>query len=151
MPPGAAPASLLVCFMLLMMVCPFIVRSAERSGRDALATAAAYSGYTWLGLVFLFVSGSLLFEAYGFVLYPAEVLLNKDLSAASLSAPSAFFAPLAMPLCVAFYGNFEARNIRTERVTLRTSKLPEGVNRLRIVQISDVHLGLIVSFCCGKI
>jgi uncharacterized protein len=42
------------------------------------------------------------------------------------------------------YGYFEALNIRTERVTIETTKLPAGTDRLTIVQISDVHLGLIV-------
>jgi predicted MPP superfamily phosphohydrolase len=42
------------------------------------------------------------------------------------------------------YGWFEAWDIRLERVTIATAKLPPSVSRLRIVQISDVHLGLIV-------
>jgi predicted MPP superfamily phosphohydrolase len=42
------------------------------------------------------------------------------------------------------YGYFEAGNIRTERLRIETAKLPAGIERLTIVQISDVHLGLIV-------
>jgi predicted MPP superfamily phosphohydrolase len=42
------------------------------------------------------------------------------------------------------YGYFEALHIRTEYVTVKTSKIPEKIGRFRIVQISDVHLGLIV-------
>ena len=43
-----------------------------------------------------------------------------------------------------FYGYFEALNIRTEHLTINTRKLPETIDRIRIAQISDVHLGLIV-------
>ncbi|GAB4543984.1 MAG: hypothetical protein Fur0020_13450 [Thermodesulfovibrionia bacterium] len=35
-------------------------------------------------------------------------------------------------------------DVRTEVVTIRTNKLPDGIDRLRIVQLSDVHLGLII-------
>jgi predicted MPP superfamily phosphohydrolase len=48
---------------------------------------------------------------------------------------------LALSLCI--YGYFEARNIQTERLVLATTKLPAGTDRLTIVQLSDVHLGLI--------
>jgi predicted MPP superfamily phosphohydrolase len=55
-----------------------------------------------------------------------------------------FFLSLLVALGICAYGYFEARDIRTERLTVETAKLPKGVDRLRIVQISDVHLGLIV-------
>jgi predicted MPP superfamily phosphohydrolase len=52
--------------------------------------------------------------------------------------------PLLLALLTSLYGYFEARNIRTEHVEIKTNKIPEAVGRVRIVQISDVHLGLIV-------
>jgi predicted MPP superfamily phosphohydrolase len=51
---------------------------------------------------------------------------------------------LLLSLVIALYGYFEARYIRTERVVLKTSKIPKEVGRLKIAQISDVHLGMIV-------
>ena len=42
------------------------------------------------------------------------------------------------------YGYFEAHDIRTEKVRIETAKLPAGIDRLTIAQISDVHLGLII-------
>jgi len=42
------------------------------------------------------------------------------------------------------YGYFEARRIRLEKITIRTNKLPEEVKNLRIVQLSDLHLGILV-------
>ena len=55
-----------------------------------------------------------------------------------------FFLPVLLSLSICIYGYFEALNIRTEQVDVRTSKLPEAVKKLRVVLISDVHLGLIV-------
>lgn len=142
--PGKATALLLAFFIVMMVISPFIVRWSEKSGHEGFAVITAYTGYTWLGLVFLFVSVSFLFEAYRFILYIAGLLLKKDLSAASVSALYAFFVPLALAVSIAVYGFFEARQLRTEHILIKTSKLPEGMERLRIMQISDVHLGLII-------
>jgi hypothetical protein len=45
---------------------------------------------------------------------------------------------------IAVYGYFEAANIRTEKLTIRSRKIPADIQKVRIAQISDVHLGLIV-------
>jgi predicted MPP superfamily phosphohydrolase len=50
---------------------------------------------------------------------------------------------LLSALIFSLYGFFEARNLRVERITVATTKLPKGTDRLRIAQISDVHLGLL--------
>jgi hypothetical protein len=42
------------------------------------------------------------------------------------------------------YGFFEALNIRLEHITITTDKLPKNLDSLRIAQISDVHLGVLV-------
>jgi predicted MPP superfamily phosphohydrolase len=41
-------------------------------------------------------------------------------------------------------GAFEAWDIKLEKVTLASKKIPASLSGLRVVQISDVHLGLIV-------
>ncbi len=142
--PGKEAVVFLMFFIIAMIMSPFIVRWFEKSGHEVLATITAYIGYSWLGLIFLFVSASLALDAYRFLLYVAGLLIRKDLSSISLSAQHAFFIPLCLAVSIAVYGFFEARQIQTEHILIRTSKLPEGLEQLRIVQISDVHLGLIV-------
>ncbi|MDH4231615.1 MAG: metallophosphoesterase, partial [Nitrospirota bacterium] len=142
--PGRGAALLLLFFILLMIASPFIVRLSEKAGHETFAAIMAYAGYTWLGIVFLFISASLVIDAYRLLLHAAEMMLKQDMTAASLSARNAFFIPLVLAVGIAVYGYFEARQIQTEHIRIRTSKLPEGVDKLRIVQISDVHLGLIV-------
>lgn len=142
--PGTGASLLLVSFMLLMVAAPVLVRLLERSGHEIPAIIGAYAGYTWLGLVFIFVSVSVLIDLYRFLLFAAGLLLKSDLSAFTLSARSAFIIPAVLALIVAVYGYFEAKQIRTEHFIVRTPKLPSNIGKLRIVQISDVHLGLIV-------
>jgi len=142
--PGRMAAAFLLFFILAMLVSPFVVRLSEKEGHESFATVMAYTGYTWLGLVFLFVSASFGLDAYRLFLHVAGTMLKQDLAAASVSSKNAFFIPLLLAVSIAVYGHFEAKQIHTEHVLIRTPKLPEGLARLRIVQISDVHLGLIV-------
>jgi predicted MPP superfamily phosphohydrolase len=138
---GSIPLGFLFVFMV---AAPVIVRFLEQRGLEALARLLAYVGYGWLGMVFLFISVSLVIDCYKFILYTSSVLLHKDVSAMLPSARVSFYLPLVLSLLVYAYGYLEAKNIRTERVTVATEKLPSTSGRIRIVQISDVHLGLIV-------
>jgi len=70
--------------------------------------------------------------------------MNKDFSYMAMPNSYAFFICLSHAILIAIYGYFEAKNIRTETLTVRSPKIPSEIGRLRIVQISDVHLGLIV-------
>ncbi|MEW6410833.1 MAG: metallophosphoesterase [Nitrospirota bacterium] len=131
-------------FMLLMVVTPFIVRLSERSGLEFVARLMSYIGYTWMGVLLLFVSASFIIDIYRFLVYSSSFIFQRDLSPINPSVRFSFYAPLLLSVIISIYGYFEARNISTERIMLRTYKIPEEIGRLRIVQISDIHLGLIV-------
>ena len=55
----------------------------------------------------------------------------------------AAIAVLGLSLAACLYGLGEAHHLRVERLTLTTDKLPAGTAEIRVVQISDLHLGLI--------
>ena len=48
---------------------------------------------------------------------------------------------LAVVSCIVIYGYYEAWNIREVRLIIPSLKLPESTKRLRVVQISDIHIG----------
>jgi predicted MPP superfamily phosphohydrolase len=135
---------LLALFLLLMVLAPVLVRVLEKQGLEAFARFAAYTGYLWMGFLFLFFSASLAIDIYHGLLHVAGFISHRDFSALFLTNRTALFLPLAWGMTTAIYGYFEACNIRTERVVITTPKIPEAVGKLIIVQISDVHLGLIV-------
>jgi predicted MPP superfamily phosphohydrolase len=116
----------------------------ERQGLEAFARFAAYTGYLWMGFLFLFFSASLAIDIYHGLLHGVALFSHRDFSSLFLSNRAALILPFAWGLATALYGYFEARDIRTERVVISTPKIPQSVGRLTIVQISDVHLGLIV-------
>ena len=141
---GTGTGVAVALFMLVMLAAPFIIRFSERAGFEIFARAMAYIGYFWLGILFLFFSCAIALDIYRFILFAAGLIFQKDISPFVLSARNAFLVPLVFSLVASTYGYFEARDIRTEHLTIETSKIPASAERLRIVQISDVHLGLIV-------
>ena len=141
---GSGTSALLILYMLIMVFSPVIVRVTENLGFERGAKILAYVGYTWMGLLFLFVSASLFLDGVSLIGYVARTVTGKIPSMLALSSRQAFFAALIAASLAAIYGSFEAWQIRTEHVTIRTDKLAETEGTIRIAQISDVHLGLIV-------
>jgi predicted MPP superfamily phosphohydrolase len=141
---GPGAGLILAAFMASMIAAPFLVRFLERSGMESSARTVAYVGYTWLGILFLFSSYLCVFDIYRIFISAGRLITHKDLSFLVLPVRTAFFLPLVVSLLTSLYGYFEAKNIRTEHREIKTAKIPAEVGRLRIVQISDVHLGLIV-------
>lgn len=104
----------------------------------------SYIGYTWMGIVFLCFSFLVIIDLFYFFLYATGLILPGDFSHLIPSPRYSFSISLLLSLSIALYGYFEAKHIRTERVVVRTPKIPKEIDRLKIVQISDVHLGMIV-------
>ena len=141
---GSGPGILLGLFMLFMILAPVCIRLLELRGYDETAQALSWGAYLWLGFLFLFMVCALVFDFWRILGVAAAALAKMDLAAYVPGAKVAFFVPLALSLAASAYGVFEARDIRTERIVLETDKLLAGMERFRICQISDVHLGLIV-------
>jgi hypothetical protein len=130
--------------MLLMIAAPVIVRFSEKYELEFLARVAAYVGYSWLGLLFLLVCSSIMMDLYRLLTYLANLIPGVELSRLVLSTRAYFLLTLSVSVAIACYGWFEAQQIRIERLVIKTSKIPAHVSPLRIAQISDVHVGLIV-------
>ena len=142
--PGAKSTLCLILFMVIMVFAPVVIHILERSGYESLARLFSYVGYSWMGIVFLFFSLAVLFDVYRFSVYATGFVLNRDFSFVMPSALHSCVIPLVFAILVSAYGYFEAQNIYTERVVITTSKIPKEIGKLKIVQISDVHLGLII-------
>jgi predicted MPP superfamily phosphohydrolase len=141
---GPVPGTVLALFMLAMVFAPVLIRQSEKHGIELLARALSWSGYIWLGALFLFFSCSLTVDIYRLMVRILEFAARADYGHLRPSPSVAFYLPLIASLLIAGYGYGEARNIRTERITIQSRKIPQSVRSLKIVQISDVHLGLII-------
>lgn len=138
------PRVLLILFMVMMFFAPMMVRLFERHGLEFIARLISDIGYTWMGLLLLLIPASFIIDLYRVVMYVFKRLLQRDLASFIPSARLSFLIPLVLSVLVASYGYFEAKDIHTERVIIKSPKIPLEVGKLKIVQISDVHLGLIV-------
>lgn len=141
---GIRTGIVVILFMTAMVFAPVIVRLSERYGFEVLARSASYAGYIWMAIIFLFFSLSLAIDIWHLFLHSAGAAFGKDLSVIYIPTRLSFFIPVLLSVVMAAYGYFEARDIRTEKVVIMTDKMPKNIGRLRIAQISDVHLGLIV-------
>jgi len=134
----------LAAFMLVMLFAPILIRQAEKQGLEQSARMLSFVGYTWLGILFLFSSSSLILDLYRLLIRSAELLQRAEYANLKPTAGVLFYLPLIVSLLAAAYGYGEALNIRTETITIKTPKIAEAIGRVRIVQITDVHLGLII-------
>jgi len=141
---GVGPGIVLGLLMAIMVSAPVLVRVFERQGFESSARLMAYVGYTWMGLTFLCFSFSFVIDLYRLFVYAGGLIFRTNLSHLGPSPQLAFGVPFLVTLVIAFYGYFEARHIRNDTLIIESPKIPMEVGTLTIVQISDVHLGLIV-------
>ena len=139
---GWAVGVIVILWMVFMTTAPVLVRLLERGGLERAARLLALVGYNWMGLLFLFFSAAFFFDMLRLVLLLAGSILA--LPVPRISHHTAFGLPLVLAFIIMVYGSFEARRIGKEVFTIETSKISPAVGRVRIVQISDVHVGLIV-------
>jgi len=131
-------------FMLLMILAVFLVRLLEVHEYERTARVLAYIAYLWMAALFLFFCTSLLFDFINFLGRGLGSLTRANSVFSQISLRVSFFVSLGLSLAICAYGYYEALTIRAERIKIETAKLPAGTDHLTIVQISDVHLGLIV-------
>lgn len=129
-------------FLAVMVFGPIGARLLERADHHVLARISAYAGYSWMGFIFYAFWLFLLLGAIEVIFKLINVTAGTALPA--LTGPLAVVSVLILTLAINVYGHFEAANLRVERFSIRTAKLPPGVDRVRIAQISDIHLGLMV-------
>jgi predicted MPP superfamily phosphohydrolase len=141
---GWGPGLGLAVFMLAMTVAPVLIRLLERYEYELAARALSYIAYLWMAALFLFFCGALVFDVLNLALRAVGWLAQTEITRIAIPVKFSFPASLALSLIISVYGYFDALNIRTERLTIETPKLPAGIEKLTIAQISDVHLGLII-------
>jgi predicted MPP superfamily phosphohydrolase len=140
--PGRSAKISLSIFMLLMTLAPLLVRLSERAGMDRCAIFIAWPGYLWMGFIFIFVSALLMFDAIRGAYRLVNHIFSSSTSAFLSSHITCEFA-LILAFAASGYACYEARQIRSEQVVIKSAKLPQGIEKIRIVQISDLHIGML--------
>ena len=141
---GWGTAAALAPVLIALTLAPLIIYFLGRHGMEWAARAVSWVGYTWAGLLFFFYWMNLAVDALNLVIRMAGSVSGTWDRAFLISGKAPFIALVSLSLALGAYSFFEARNIGVERVRIVTDKLPPSTSRVRIAQISDVHLGLLV-------
>lgn len=120
-----------------MVFSPALVRFFEKQGFESIAIPLAWIGYFWMAFIVIFFFFGLIFEIIRAALYLTKVLSYDSVIVKKLS----LLLPSIISVVMVAYGYFEALNIKVERVLIESDKVTKNV---KIVQISDLHVGLIV-------
>ena len=130
---------LVILVLCLFLLSPIILQILEGRGAAALNVIIAYAGYFWMGILFLAFSIYLIIDVYQITIFVFSRIFSPALIRLMPEGRLTFFAVLFIIAAINIYGWFEARDIKVERIELKTSKLTPGINTLRVVQIADIH------------
>jgi predicted MPP superfamily phosphohydrolase len=141
---GTATTFWVIPLLLATTSAPVVTHLLERNGMEGAARVIAHAGYAWMGALFLFVSLNLLSDTVSLLLRAgAAVAGNRDAWAPPVNGRRMFLFLSCLSVALAAYSVFEARRIGVERIRFETDRLPPSVPRVRIAQITDIHLGLV--------
>jgi len=135
-------AAAVLSWMLAMIIAPIGARLLDMGGSLQAARLLALTGFTWMGLLFLAFSMFCVI-AIGELISRLLHLIIPALPRLPLHGPPIAATVVLITLASGIYGYGEAKNIRVVKVPITTDKLPAGTEVLRVVQISDLHLGLL--------
>lgn len=135
----------LKAFLVVMVFGPLMSRGLETIEWHTLAAGWAVMVFGWMGM--LFISASLLFfiDIGRFGGWALRRVAHVELPVSLPGWRPLMSGVIVLSLVTSLYGYFAAHEIRIERVVIASGKLPAGVERYRMVQLSDVHLGVMTS------
>ena len=142
--PGSKAKICIILFMATMIAAPIMVRLAERNGIETGARFWAYTSFSWMGLLFLFLALAATVDTVRFAIRAAEKIQQRKPAKARVSPRQLLAVQAILVVAVYGFGLFEAADIRLEQIEIASPKITASTGRIRIAQISDVHLGLIV-------
>jgi predicted MPP superfamily phosphohydrolase len=128
--------------LLFLMLAPIQARILEAQGHLVWAIVSAWTGYVWMGFLFIAICLSLPLDGYHLLVGLGQRLMQQDWAHLMLSRRQCVGVAALTALGIMIYGAFEAYHLRIETIALTTTKLPAKAKSVRIVQISDLHLGL---------
>lgn len=122
-------SALWLTWSVAVMTLPFFTRRTERINGHARKKWSDRLGGTWS-----------LFALYIFVVLAVMDLLYLFTGVGLAPLPE-LFAAFAVSAAILVFGVRQANTVHTIKIKFPTRKLPEGMDTLRIVQLSDLHLG----------
>lgn len=141
--PNPLPTWCLIIWMSVMTVIPLLVRGAEQFGMYRTAHIIAWPGYLWMGFLFIFTAALLFTDIFRHCYQRVLRHIFRQLPEFISSRTIAIFT-CTLAISASVYACIEAGQIRSEHVVIASTKVPSSISRIRIVQVSDIHIGLLL-------
>ncbi|MBT6499976.1 MAG: hypothetical protein HOK67_08725 [Deltaproteobacteria bacterium] len=132
------PLLLVRLLLVTIILTPVATFYFSWQGPTILATLTSLTGYSWLAFLFLFL---MIHGSADIVLFISRRLGYPH---SSKTTRGVFLLTMGLSLFILFYGWHEARQLKTERVQITTRKIPAGIKKITLLQISDVHFSPII-------
>ena len=130
--------------ILIMYISPVLLPIYSHRASEKNLRIFSYVSYMWVAFLVPFFPSAVVLDLYNLAVQHSDYLIGRDLGSIMISSDRAFLIPFFISLAANAYGYFEATNLCVERLVIKTSKLPDRASKIRVAQISDLHLGLIV-------
>ncbi len=132
----------LAFFLLVMLLSPVLIHVLEAYRQDGVTRIFARTGYFWMGFLFLFFCLSLTTDLYVGITALSRIFSRGFMTLPVPTAQTAVLCCISLAVLICFYGVYEARHLKIEHLVVPSAKIPIGIKSFRIVQISDLHLGI---------
>lgn len=132
---------LLFAVLTFLMLAPINARLVEAQGQWLPAVMLSWVGFFWMGFVFIYLCLALPLDGYHILTSMGQQLFHGDWTAIMLSRRQRIGLVSLITIALMIYGTFEAYQIKPQKIRLETSKISPDAGTLRIVQISDLHIG----------
>jgi uncharacterized protein len=133
----------LIAFLALMVVAPMLVRAMGRAGWGRPSYPFTLVSFIWMAVLFWAFVLFLLADVWRGLVW----LVGRRVRAArrlQLSTRTVALVSAVLILAATCWGVYEALDVQVRHVTVTTPHLPPGSKPIRIVQVSDMHLGPLV-------
>ena len=131
-------------FALIMIAGARTLWAVDLSGFPVIKQIFSYSVYSWMAFIFMTFNVFIMLDLIRIFLWAIDGALSSRFGELMPSPRVRVAAALIIAAGLCIYGWFEALDIRPVYITIMSGKLPPGVDRVRVAQISDVHLGWII-------
>jgi predicted MPP superfamily phosphohydrolase len=132
---------LFLAFLAFMMLAPILARVLTAFDFPTFALIMTWIGYVWMGYIFIFVCVAAPIDLYHLFVAGLQQLVNADLINYVLLRRHSLSLVALTAAGLMIYGAYSAYRVHPEHLAFQTPKIPAETGRVRIVQITDLHLG----------
>lgn len=132
---------IIFCLIVILVLSPLFLETILNKNLIG-ATGLAYFVYFWIAFVFLFVCSALVLDGLRMVVNWMIIISHHNLYYLYPSDLVEIVLPFVISAFICAYGFFDARNIRLEKIDISSPKITQ---RIKLLQISDLHLSPVVN------